>query len=154
MHTPRFLSEADYKVACSLMPIVCIDLLVQDTEGRVLLGLRTNPPAAGSWFLPGGRIRKGEKLADAFTRLARQELGVQTIGIADARLQGVYEHFYDTDFTGDPSAPTHYVTLAYRLAVGVDLDLPQGEQHHEWAWMSVDALLKHPGVHPWTKACF
>lgn len=154
MHNPRFLSDADYKVACALMPIVCIDLLVRDTEGRVLLGLRTNQPAAGSWFLPGGRIRKGERLADAFSRLARQELGVRTIEMSDARLHGVYEHFYETDFTGDPSAPTHYVTLAYEPAMGLELALPEGEQHQHWAWMTVDALLNHPSVHPWTKACF
>ena len=136
------------------MPIVCIDLLVRDAEGRVLLGLRSNPPAAKSWFLPGGRIRKGERLADAFSRLARQELGAVTSGIADARLRGVYEHFYGTDFTGDPSAPTHYVTLAYELARGLALQLPEGEQHHDWAWMSEEDLLNQPSVHPWTKAYF
>ena len=154
MPAAPFLSEADYKLACALMPITCIDLIVRDAQDRVLLGLRTNEPAAGSWFMPGGRIRKGERLADAFRRLALQELGVQAAQIALARLRGVYEHFYDTDFTGDRSAPTHYVTLAYDLPREPGLDLPQGEQHQQWAWMSVDALLGDPAVHRWTKAYF
>ena len=154
MPAPLFLSDEDYKLACSLMPIVCIDLLVRDAADQVLLGFRANEPAAGSWFLPGGRIRKGEKLDDAFGRLARQELGLEATGIADARLRGVYEHFYDTDFTGDPLAPTHYVTLAYELPARLELQLPEGEQHQRWAWMSVDALLENAHVHRWTKAYF
>jgi len=150
------LSTSDYKVASALMPIVCMDLFLRDEAGRLLLGWRKNPPAAGSWFIPGGRIRKGEHLKEAFARLAEQELGLTNSDFASARLAGVFEHFYDTDFTGDPQAPTHYVVLAYELPLAwtANLSLPKGVQHEEWCWLGKDQLLTHPDVHRWTKAYF
>ncbi len=33
-------------------PIVCIDLLVRDPEERLLVGMRKNRPAQGTWFVP------------------------------------------------------------------------------------------------------
>lgn len=50
-------------------PLVSLDLLVENGQGEFLLGLRTNRPAQGFWFVPGGRVRKGETLAQAFERL-------------------------------------------------------------------------------------
>jgi colanic acid biosynthesis protein WcaH len=150
------LSTADYKVASALMPIVCMDLFVRDEAGRVLLGWRKNPPASGSWFIPGGRIRKGERLGEAFARLTQQELGLTRSELPSARLSGVFDHFYDTDFTGDPEATTHYVVLAYELPAAwtAELRLPQDVQHQDWCWLAEDQLLMHPEVHPWTKAYF
>ncbi len=48
-------------------PLVSIDLVLPDDVGRLLMGLRTNEPARGSWFVPGGRILKDEPLDEAIT---------------------------------------------------------------------------------------
>ncbi|HJV21843.1 MAG TPA: NUDIX domain-containing protein, partial [Holophagaceae bacterium] len=47
-------------------PLVSLDLIVRDPGGRVLVGRRRNRPAQGWWFVPGGRVGKGERLDDAF----------------------------------------------------------------------------------------
>lgn len=47
-------------------PLVAIDLIVPNQNGGYLLGHRVNKPAQGFWFVPGGRIRKNERLDDAF----------------------------------------------------------------------------------------
>ena len=57
------------------VPLVSIDLILKDRQGQVLLGKRANRPARGYWFVPGGRIRKNEKIADAISRISRSELG-------------------------------------------------------------------------------
>lgn len=57
------------------LPLVSVDLVLVRDRREVLLGLRTNRPAQGSWFVPGGRILKDEKRADALTRVAARELG-------------------------------------------------------------------------------
>jgi colanic acid biosynthesis protein WcaH len=134
-------------------PLVAIDLIVEDLHGAVLLGLRNNPPAKGCWFVPGGRIRKGESLDAAFSRIAQAELGLPAQRNAHSSA-GVYEHFYDVNFSGTEHASTHYVVLAYRLRIAPEsLRLPH-DQHSRFQWMRPDQILQHPDVHPYTKAYF
>lgn len=134
-------------------PLVSIDLIVEDAQQRVLLGRRRNQPAKDYWFVPGGRIRKLETLDAAFLRLTHEELGIAARR-KDAMLQGVYEHFYDSDFSGLPNRSTHYVVLAYRLKLGsTDLPLPP-QQHSEYQWIDQDRVTHLASVHPYTLAYF
>lgn len=151
MTTP-LLEQADFLHVVSHTPLVSIDLLLRDAGGRLLTGHRTNPPARGFWFAPGGRIRKSEALVDAFARLTLAELG-QSVPMAQARFVGVYEHFYDEDFTGG-DAGTHYVVLAYALDVDADaLDLPI-EQHDGYRWADPVADAGDAAIHANTRAYF
>ncbi|MDB5978820.1 MAG: hypothetical protein JWR07_5580 [Nevskia sp.] len=133
-------------------PLVSIDLIVRDSEGRVLLGLRRNAPARGYWFIPGGCIRKNETLDVAFTRIAMDELGVAARR-ADARFLGVYEHLYEGNAGDLPGFGTHYVVLGHALPEGM-IVTPPPEQHSEYRWLSVEALLADPQVHEYTKVYF
>jgi len=134
-------------------PLIAIDLIVEDAQGKVLLGLRRNPPAQDFWFVPGGRVRKGETLDTAFSRICCEELGRQ-LARGEARFAGVFEHFYDTNFRGTAGATTHYIVHAYRLRAEREaLDLP-AQQHSCYLWMPPEAALHQAGVHPYTKAYF
>ena len=106
------LSPADFRRAVEMLPLVSIDLLLHDGQGRYLTGLRSNPPAQGAWFVPGGRIRKNEPLALALDRIAREELGLHAMAAAWTPC-GVHEHFYSTNFAGEINRSTHYIVLAY-----------------------------------------
>lgn len=44
---------------------------------RFVLIRRANPPGAGSWTLPGGRVQQGEALSAALIREVREETGLQ-----------------------------------------------------------------------------
>lgn len=135
------------------VPLVAIDLLVWDDQERLLLGQRVNPPAQGFWFVPGGRIYKDERLADAFRRITAAELG-QALELSDASFYGVYEHLYPDNFANAPGISTHYVVLAYQIhLVGPELSLPT-DQHQAYRWQAVDELLRAEDVHPNTKAYF
>ena len=89
-------------------PIVSVDLVVVCDEG-VVLGRRTNEPAKGEWFVPGGTVKKNERLEDAVHRIANAELGIEVE--IDERL-GVYEHLYDTSDV-DGVGSKHYVPIGY-----------------------------------------
>lgn len=134
-------------------PLVSIDLIVQNSQGKVLLGQRLNRPAQGFWFVPGGRIRKDETMEQAFIRLAQEELGIIASGLADATFLGPYEHFYDDNFCNE-NFSTHYVVLGYKLTVDLDIDVLPNDQHKAYRWLSTDDLLAANDVHINTKFYF
>lgn len=152
MNAPARLPRADWLQVVRLAPLVSIDLILDDPEGRVLLGLRENAPARGSWFVPGGAIRKGETLDAAFARIAAAELG-RPLSRRNARLLGVYEHHYPDNFAGESAFGTHYVVLAHRLPLSGDPG-PPDDQHRQLRWFGVDELLADPAVHEHVKAYF
>lgn len=154
-HAAGRLSTERFRAAVDMLPLVSIDLLVRDQRGRYLLGLRGNPPAQGRWFVPGGRIRKGEALAQALERLAGEELGM-TLPPAHWRLRGVYEHFYDINFAGEHGMPTHYVVLAYQtqLPAGPLASALPASQHLGYRWDTPEDAAADAQVHPYTKAYF
>lgn len=147
-----FLEKDTFKTVIASTPLVSIDLIVRNKAGECLLGYRNNKPAQGFWFVPGGRILKDEPMHIAFTRLVKDELGINLV-LTDATFNGVYEHFYD-DFVFGDEVTTHYVVLGYELIVDIALnDLPQA-QHSEYKWFSRDELLKAENVHVHSKWYF
>ena len=143
------LSPADFRRAVEMLPLVSIDLLLHDGQGRYLTGLRSNPPAQGAWFVPGGRIRKNEPLALALDRIAREELGLHAMAAAWTPC-GVHEHFYSTNFAGEINRSTHYIVLAYEAERALDpASLPHA-QHRGYRWLSPAAIVADPDVHPYT----
>jgi colanic acid biosynthesis protein WcaH len=150
---PTPLDTRTFAAVVANTPLIAIDLIIENSHGAVLLGLRNNPPAHGVWFVPGGRVRKNETLDDAFSRIALDEIGLHATR-AQARFIDIYEHFYSTDFAESPGATTHYVVLAYRLrAEPHALVLPKW-QHSEYLWMLPAQAMRHPVVHPHSKAYF
>jgi colanic acid biosynthesis protein WcaH len=103
-----WIEDDDWATAVANVPIPSVDLVVVH-NGGVVLGRRTNDPARGEWFVPGGRVRKGDTLSDSVHRVARDELGVDVT--ISARL-GAYTHLYETsDIDGVESK--HYVANGF-----------------------------------------
>jgi colanic acid biosynthesis protein WcaH len=98
------IPEESWRDIVRHVPIVSVDLIVRH-DGGVVLGRRTNRPGRGEWFVPGGRVRKDERIDAAIHRIAEAELGV------DVRIEdrlGVYEHLWDeSEF--DDVATKHYL---------------------------------------------
>lgn len=138
-----------FKTVVESTPLVSIDLVVRNQLGHVLLGERTNRPAQGYWFVPGGRILKDETFEQAFKRLTQIELGKE-LTLSEARFLGPYEHHYDDNFSGAHFS-THYVVLGYEVTLDIDtVDLPK-EQHGDYRWWEVRELLSSDSVHHNTK---
>lgn len=144
------LPARDWLDVIARAPLVSIDLIVRDTMRRVLVGLRRNEPAAGTWFVPGGAIRKNESLDAAFARITHAELG-RSFARREARLVGIFEHLYPTNFLRAAGISTHYVVLAHELSASVRPGVAE-DQHSQYRWMTELELREHPQVHPYTRA--
>lgn len=134
-------------------PLVSVDLIIYRVNGDVLLGYRKNKPAQNTWFVPGGKIVKDERINEALQRVARVELGLE-LTPSQARFKGVYEHLYPDNFSGKPGIGTHYVVLAYEVHLPKEHIIKGDEQHAQFKWWSISDLLAAPDVHSNTKAYF
>jgi len=137
-----------------LAPLVSIDLVILNRANEALLGYRTNRPAKGKWFVPGGRVKKGERIKDALVRIARNETGIKVLP-GSAVFAGVHEHFYmNSVFSASRSLTTHYVVLAFRITLRKDPELRLDSQHTRLAWFPAGEILRMGTVHKNTKAYF
>ena len=140
-----FLRQEDFATVVRSTPLVSLDFIVENSRGEFLLGKRTNRPAQGYWFVPGGRVQKDETLEAAFERLTMAELGLR-LPITAGQFYGVWQHFYDDNFSGEHFS-THYIVLAFRVQVKAEaLTLPT-EQHNDYRWLSPKTLLDDDTVH-------
>ena len=132
--------------------IPCVGAVVVDAHGRILVVQRANPPAAGLWSIPGGRVEAGEDATDAVVREVQEETSiairiVREIGtvVRDAPTGGRY---VIRDFLGEPigaSAPvagddardTRFVTLEELLA----LPTSEGLIEALTEWQVIDRVL-------------
>jgi colanic acid biosynthesis protein WcaH len=153
MTEPRFLNESEFSFVVRNAPLVSLDLIMKDAQRRVLVGLRENEPAKGFYFVPGGVIRKNEAIEAAFARIVFAETGLGS-SVDEAKFLGVFEHMYEKNVFADPDYGTHYVVLAYELALGQRPRVVKDSQHAEFRWMSESELLSSGSVHPNTQAYF
>lgn len=134
-------------------PLVSIDLLIEDINGKILLGYRLNRPAKNSWFVPGGVIRKNENFIEAYQRISKDELGIE-IDFSESSYVGLYEHIYDDNFADDASFNTHYIVNAFHIKINLaNIELPKA-QHSDYWWATKEELLAHDAVHTNTKNYF
>lgn len=120
----NWISEEDWETIVDNVPIVSVDLLVRYEDG-LLFGKRTNKPAKGYWFLPGGRVRKNETRREAVERIAKEELGL-SVEIVESL--GAFEHIYETSEI-DGVDTKHYLANGY--VVDVTSGKFQTDDQHE-----------------------
>lgn len=70
-----YLSDEEYDFIYSRVPRVCVDLLISNSKGEVLLTKRDIEPYKDYWHLPGGRIKFRETIDEAIKRILNGELG-------------------------------------------------------------------------------
>lgn len=149
----NMLEPSKFREIVKNTPLVSIDLIVRNQKNEVLIGLRKSSPAKNSWFVPGGRIRKDEKIDAAFKRITEDELGIP-LNLKNARFLRVFEHLHERNFADEPGFGTHYIVLAHEIKLPVEYSELPLKQHSDYRWMSEKQLLQEDGVHPYTKDFF
>ena len=109
-------------------PVLCVGA-VAVLDGTLLLVRRGHGPAAGEWSVPGGRVERGELLAEAVVREVREETGLDCVCGA---LLGWVERL---------DAEHHFVILDFDVTVLDGRDPVAGDDAAEVAWVPLDELL-------------
>ncbi len=150
------LSQDNYYSVIQQTQIVSVDLLVTNNN-QFLLGKRTNSPAKGYFFCPGGRVFKGEPIRDAVKRILEDEVGLE-YDSCDTLFLGTYEHVYSDNFRDDKFG-THYISMAFMVnlpSVFQKLSVLKNmkKQHSDIKWMTPADMAKSDDVHQFVKYFF
>lgn len=140
------LPHHDYVSVVRNTPLISIDLVIEDADGKILLGYRKNNPARDTWFVPGGVIRKNELFIDAFQRITEAELG-SALDFEEATYIGLYEHLYETNFADLDDFGTHYIVNAFKIQMKTKAEELPESQHSDYWWATKEELLNHEKVH-------
>ena len=123
------------------MPILCVDLLVMGGS-KILLCLRKYEPEAGKWYVPGGRLHKGEEIREAAIRILREEVGMEAIYL---RHLGWDTTCFDTDPFGHGKG-THTVNALFHV-VPSNIKWPlECDQHTDIKWMEKGVVEFSPDI--------
>jgi colanic acid biosynthesis protein WcaH len=139
----RFIPTELYYRILENLPIACVDVAIV-AHGAVLLVRRKDAPARGQWWVPGGRVLKGEMMRDTARRKAREEVGI------DCHV-GPIIHTAETIFPDGPGGiPVHSINSCFFM-YPVDPEFkPNLDDHHsDYRWVSAIPA----GLHPYVERC-
>jgi colanic acid biosynthesis protein WcaH len=102
------------------MPIASVEAVITRDKGLLFLR-RENPPAKGEWWLPGGRIRKGESLERALRREVKEETGLE---VTSSQLVNVYSRVFPE---------RHDITIVY-LCKCTKGNVKLNDEHSEYCF--------------------
>lgn len=124
------LPQEIYKQIHRHVPILCVDGIIVN-QNRFLLVKRLNKPAQGQWWFPGGRVLKGEHVAEAIYRKIKEETGLD---VSITKNLGYKETLFpDGPFDG----PTHTVNIVFLCTVKVpEAQIQIDEQSESFEWHS------------------
>jgi colanic acid biosynthesis protein WcaH len=128
-----------------VMPISCVDLLVKDQTGQVLLVKRKNDPAAGDWWFPGGRVHFNETRRSAAIRKLKEECDLQAVRIVEC---GTYDVIFGSPGKAGASHGITTVFLMYTTKSEVRLD----HQSEESQWRLPNEW-EQVNLHPFVRQC-
>ena len=118
-----YLTDEEYDFIYSRVPRICVDLLVKNSKGQVLLTKRTIEPYISHWHFPGGRIKFRESIHDAVKRIAKGELGIE---LSDT---GEVKGYCEFPEEVQKEQPRHSLSIVHEIIFDGDLN---AQDTYQW----------------------
>ena len=138
------ISEDLYSQIRRVMPISCVDLVVSDERGCVLLVKRKNEPAKGQWWFPGGRVHYKETRVAAAARKLQEECGLEAVSMEEL---GTYDVILDMPLN---NLPSHGITTLFHIRVRERRTLKLDNQSVTADWRTLQEW-QNEGLHPFVQ---
>jgi len=119
--------------------LAVVAIVREPAEGRWLL-IRA-PRELESWGPPGGRVERGESLADALHRELMEEVGLRVLTAGPC-------FAYVTMHKGERTVGVHMACRATGPAPSVRLE-PAEAMDHRWVTAEEWVQMAHAGLTPW-----
>jgi colanic acid biosynthesis protein WcaH len=138
----KFLPKEVYGCMVRDAVVCCVDCLIvkNSTDGKkeCLLVERSTEPVKGVFWLPGGRLLKGETFFAAASRKAQEETGLTDV--KPIQILGVWNTFFPTSHW---DTATEKGTQTVNAVVLVELNDPGAvvqldETSERWRWIPLD----------------
>lgn len=126
-----YLSDEDYAFIYNRVPRICVDMLIINSKGEVLLTKRSIEPYKDHWHFPGGRIKFKETAFEAIKRIMKGELGK----VLDAKVNMIGFCEFLEEVQDDN--PRHSISLVHEVILtNDDDDIMLDENAKEFAFFS------------------
>ena len=139
----KFLPKEVYGPMVRYAVVCCVDILLVrvNEQGlkQALLVERSSEPGKGFWWLPGGRLLKGETFFAAAIRKARQETGLTNV--RPVQILGVWNTFFPTShWDNDESKGTQTVNpiVLVELTDKTTIDIKLDATSENYRWIGLD----------------
>lgn len=115
----QWIDNEAYRLILTTMPIHCVDIAIYNHANEVLMVKRRAEPAKNRWWLPGGRVIKGEQRRDAARRKVQEECGITVEFLVELFTS---ETIFDDGPHGIPvhSVNTVYFTMIQERSIVLD----------------------------------
>ena len=131
--TKSGLPEPLFYLASRLTPMVNVDLVIQDDDGRTLLTWRHDRFYGPGWHIPGGIVRFKEELSHRIHEVARLELNAQVAH--EATPSAIFEIMNpNRDIRG------HFISLVFKCRLLSPVDPSTAARNlqealpNQWIW--------------------
>jgi 8-oxo-dGTP diphosphatase len=112
----------------------CVDVIITNDEGKILLTKRNVDPFKNSWIIPGGRMKLGELPTKTAKREIFEETGLE---IKIEKLYGVY-----ADPNRDPRCFTASIIYVAKISSG---KMIKTLEVSDYKWVSKDEIPENMG---------
>lgn len=135
------IEEKLYETIRQSFPIPCVDIVVVDNDEKILMLKRSNDPAKGEWWFPGGRVHFNETRPDAVNRKLKEECGLVATDIREVATK-------DLILRNSDGTLSHAITTVYVVHAAGEIILDDQSQTYakksatEWLACDLDEFLK------------
>jgi colanic acid biosynthesis protein WcaH len=119
-----------YQQIIEVLPILCVDVVIKNSQDEYLLIKRDNEPRKGEWWVIGGRLLKGETLEQAVVRKVWEETGLNVEAVQPI---GYYEAVSQENPFGQVSR-LHAVSVVFSTVIDGNQQIKLDDQSTDWKY--------------------